>query len=153
MKNLLILIIACLLISCSNQTTTPKAVLSATPGDEFCDAVEIEEFRTQALILLQQYYDQVLVTRSTPTNSMSDQIAVLQEIKADVESLIANPCTAELQSALMHAIDSSINGFSALLAGEAKSVQQAFFDEGTQFIREVNLELVRLADCLPECKP
>ena len=103
--------------------------------------------------LLQQYYDQVMATRSAPKTSMAEEIDRMKEIRTNVESLNTNPCTIKLSFALVNAMNSSIGGFLALLSGKPESQQEIFFDEGTKFIRQVNLELSRLADCKENCKP
>ena len=103
--------------------------------------------------LLQQYYDQVLAVRSASKESMAEEIDRLKEIRTNVEGLNTNPCTIKLSFALVNAMNNSIEGFRALLSGKPESAQEIFFDKGTQFIREVNLELARLADCNLNCEP
>ena len=149
MKRLTILLIAFLLVSCS----IPTPMQIAASAEEFCDDNEIYDFYDPFLVLLQEYYDQTPVTAAAPKISMADQIGRLQEIRRNVEGLSTNQCTIKLQSALINAMNNSINGFLALLSGEPDSVQETFFSEGTRFIRQVNVELARLADCLPNCKP
>jgi hypothetical protein len=155
MNRLALFLIAFLLVSCSSSTSIPTstALPIKTPTIQFCDANEINNFREQFMPLLQQYYDQVQATSAAPRTSVADEIERLKEVRIKVEGLISNLCTLKLRSALINAMNGSIDGFLAMSSGKPKSVQDSFFDKGTQFIREVNLELAHLADCNSNCEP
>jgi hypothetical protein len=152
---IIILILVSVLAGCSPIVPAPTntPIPTTTPIEKYCDDNEINNFRNQFMPLLQNYYDQVLATVTAPKNLMVDEIDRLREIKINVENLIANPCTVRMQTALINALNSSIEGFLALLSGKSESVQESFFSKGTEFIRQINLELARLAECLPNCKP
>jgi hypothetical protein len=125
----------------------------ATPTSEFCDPVEITQFREIFLPLVKIYYDQVLVTESAEKSSVQAEMATLESIKGEVTNLAANACTRNLKTALIGAVESSVALFRSEFAGQPESTRQAYFETGTSFIREINLELAKLADCMPSCKP
>lgn len=103
--------------------------------------------------LLQKSYDQSPKIQTSTESAFKVEIENLKTIGKEVESLIANPCTKILKAALIDAIDNSVEGFLASKSGKAKAVQESFFEQATQLIRTINLELARLADCGSTCMP
>jgi hypothetical protein len=155
MKILTILIMGFLLASCSiTQVIMPTPTLfTPTSTNSFCDRKEIDDFRGQFMPLVQKYYDQVLATSSAKKAQMAGQIELLEKVKSDIEKIITNPCTVKLRTALMIAVQNSMEGFLALLNNQSESVQESFFEQATQAIREMNEQLARLADCGTVCIP
>jgi hypothetical protein len=145
MHKLIGFFITCLIVGCAGPTPMPT--------NEFCNVTETKDSYQKALVFAQEYYDQVQVTASTPKAAMAEEISVLQTVRKNVEDARINQCTAQLYSALINAMNNSIDGFLASVSDQPKSVQDAFFDKGTEFIRQINIEIAKLADCLPNCRP
>jgi hypothetical protein len=158
MNKLIGLFITCLIVACSGPIQLPTSTLIQTntqietPTNEFCNAIETKDSYNKALVFVQEYYDQVQVTATAPKTAIAEQISVLQNIRKNVEDSSNNQCTGKLYSALINAMNNSIDGFLASESDQPKSVQESFFDKGTEFIRQVNIEVAGLADCLPTCK-
>jgi hypothetical protein len=145
-------LIAIFLVSCSSPISASVFVTVPTNNlSEFCPLYEIDTFRGQFMPLLQNYYDQVQAISSATKESMANELEKLKDIGKKVGNLSTNACTSKPQSSLVNAINSSLDGFQAILSGQSKSIQVSFFDEGTQFIRDINLEVARLAACGTNC--
>jgi hypothetical protein len=94
-----------------------------------------------------------LATSSAQKAAITGQVELLEKVKSDIENLYTNPCTVKLRTTLSNAVQDSIQGFLAILNSQSESVQDSFFEKATQAIREMNVELARLADCGNSCMP
>lgn len=103
-----------------------------------------QEYTKELSDLMQEWQDASTLAGSTPRMQLATQIANLQGVRRKAQALEAPECGEAAKLALISAMDSTIEGFTAFLGQQPEGVVNAKFIESAQSFQEATEELIKM---------
>lgn len=97
---------------------------------------DIETYQEMVKPQIDKWQDAYQIANQTPRVSLASEIANLQEIKRDTESLEISECTIELHANLVQSMDFTIQGFLAFLGQDTDENVNYYFRQSDYYLEQ-----------------
>lgn len=114
---------------------------------------DLEQGAKELDAVFTRWQDAVTVAGSTSRGALSTQIAALQEIRRDAESLELPVCLELAQAEMIASMNSSLDGFLAFMQNKSDSLVNTHFDAAVLRMTNFSDELVAARECVSTCSP